>query len=57
MGVANLPDEVKPGTCKEATSKSTYRAPRGEKGGRMRKDAPGTWETLQDAEDRQTGTR
>ena len=38
-GAANLPDVVKPGTGREATSTCTCRAPRGGRGERARKDA------------------
>ena len=38
LGVANLPDWVKPGICREVTGVCTCRAPRGGRGGRVWKD-------------------
>lgn len=40
VGVANLPEMVKPDTCREATGVCTGKAPRGERGRRARKDVP-----------------
>src|SRR6266850_6666931 len=45
VGVASLPDEVKPVSVREATTVSTDRTPRGERRQRARKEPPGTWET------------
>jgi len=39
VGAANLPDWVKPDTCREGTGTCTCRAPRGDWGGRVGKDA------------------
>jgi hypothetical protein len=39
VGVAKLPEMMKPGTCGEATGVCTRGAPRGDRGGRARKDA------------------
>jgi hypothetical protein len=40
LGVAKLPKMMKPATCREETDLCTCRAPRGDRGGRARKDAP-----------------
>lgn len=40
VGAAKLPKVMKPATCGEATAMGTCRAPRGDRGGRARKDAP-----------------
>jgi len=39
MDVANLPEMVKPGTCRVETGICTCRASRGDRGERVRKDA------------------
>lgn len=45
VGVASLPDEVKPASVREATTVGTDRTPRGERRQRARKEPAGTWET------------
>src|ERR1043166_6367041 len=45
MGVASLPNEVKPALDREATTVGTDRTPRGERRQRARKESAGTWET------------
>lgn len=40
VGVANLPEWAKPDTCREETGMRTCGALRGDRGGRLRKDAP-----------------
>src|SRR2546422_6462360 len=45
LGVASLPNEVKPASDWEATIVGTDRTPRGERRQRARKEPPGTWET------------
>ena len=45
MGVASLPNEVKPASVREATTKGTDRTPRGQRRQRARKEPAGTWET------------
>jgi hypothetical protein len=45
LGVASLPDEVKPVPDWEATTVGTDRTPRGERRQRARKEPAGTWET------------
>jgi hypothetical protein len=39
LGVAKLPEMLKPVTCRKETSMGTCRAPRGDRGERVRKDA------------------
>src|SRR5579864_8469148 len=45
MGVASLPNVVKPASDREATTVGTDRTPRGERRQRARKEPAGTWET------------
>src|SRR5262245_8631993 len=45
LGVANLPNEVKPAPDWEATPVGTDRIARGERRRRARKEPAGTWET------------
>src|SRR5205814_5656250 len=45
LGVASLPNEVKPAPDWEATTVGTDRTPRGERRQRARKETAGTWET------------
>src|SRR2546426_7552590 len=45
MGVASLPNEVKPAPVWEATTVGTDRTSRGERRQRAQKEAAGTWET------------
>ena len=45
VGVASLPNEVKPAPGREATTVGTDRTPRGERRQRAWKEPAGTWET------------
>src|SRR2546427_1145323 len=45
LGVASLPNEVKPAPGREATTVGTDRTPRGERRQRAWKEPAGTWET------------
>ena len=45
VGVASLPNKVKPASVREATTRCTDRTPRGERRQRAQKEPPGTWET------------
>src|SRR5882672_11200548 len=45
VGVASLPNRVKPAPVREATTVGTDRTPRGERRQRAQKEPPGTWET------------
>src|ERR1043166_3718706 len=45
LGVASLPNEVKPAPDWEATTVGTSRTPRGERRQRVQKEPAGTWET------------
>ena len=45
LGVASLPDEVKPTSVREETTECTDRTPRGERRQRVPKEPAGTWET------------